>query len=83
MPLALLFVHAGEEVERLVVVPDVLEAEMVVLAFEAMALGGLVDAGLVAALPGAVGHLGARLGRRVPRLDADTVEELGIELHQS
>jgi hypothetical protein len=60
-----------------------LEAEMVVLALETMALGRLVDAGLVASFPGAVGDFAGRLRRMGARLDADPVEELGIDTHQS
>jgi hypothetical protein len=60
-----------------------LEAEMMVLALEAVALGRLVEAGLVAAFPAAIGHLDARLGRMMSRLDADAVKELGIDTHQS
>jgi hypothetical protein len=48
-----------------------------------MTLGRLVDARLVAPLPIAALHLNLRLGRGMPRGDADTVEKLGIQLHQS
>src|SRR4051812_21210765 len=83
MALTLLLVHVRKEVERRVVVANMLKAEMMVLALEAMALGRLVDAGLVAAFPGAIGNGGTRLRGRVPRMDADAVEELGIQFHQS
>ncbi len=83
MALALLLAHVGEEIEGGVVVANVLEAKMMVFALEAVTLGRLVDAGLVATLPGTIGNIGVRLGRMVPRIDADAVEKLGIELHRS
>jgi hypothetical protein len=54
-----------------------------VFALETVPLGGLVEAGLIAALPGAVGDLRPWLRCMVPRLDADAVKELGIDRHQS
>jgi hypothetical protein len=60
-----------------------LEAEMVILALEAMALGRLVDPRLVTALPGAVRHFGLRFRGVMARLDANAVEKLGFELHQA
>jgi hypothetical protein len=56
---------------------------MVVLALEAMPLGRLVDARLIAAFPGAVGYVALRLRLRMPRLNANAVEKLGIDTHQS
>jgi hypothetical protein len=60
-----------------------LEAEMVVLALEAVTLGCLIDAGLIAAFPGAIGDFGFRFRRMGARVDADPVKELGIYSHQS
>jgi len=56
---------------------------MVVLALEAMPLGRLVNARLVAALPGAIGNIALGFRLRMPRLNADAVEKLGIDTHQS
>ena len=83
MLLAIGFGHVGEEVERRVVVAHMLEAEMVVLALEAVTLGCLVDTRLVAAFPRTVGDLGLRLWRMRARMDPNSVEELGIDTHQS
>ena len=55
----------------------------VVLALEAMAFGRLVDTGLVATLPGAIGDLSLRLRRVGARMDTNAVEKLGIDTHQS
>ena len=63
--------------------PDVLQAEMVVFALEAMALGSLVKSRLIATLPGAIGHLSPRLRCGVPGLNTDAVKELGIDGHRS
>src|SRR5690606_15629507 len=80
--LHLLARHAGEEVEGRVVVADVLEAEIVILADRPVALGRAIDAGLVAALPGAGRGFAPRL-LVVARPNPNAVKELGIELHQS
>jgi hypothetical protein len=83
MLLAVRLGHVGEEVERRVVVANMLEAEMMILALEAMTLRCLVDAGLVATLPGTIGDVSLRFWPRLPRLNTDAVEKLGIGTHQS
>jgi hypothetical protein len=65
-----------------VIVPHVLEAEIVVLAFLVVGFRRAVFAGLVAALPGALRRRCMRL-LLMPRLDPDLLEKLGIELHRS
>jgi hypothetical protein len=54
-----------------------------ILPLEPVALGCLVDAGLVATFPGAVVDIPRRFRRMGARLDPDPVEELGIYTHQS
>ncbi|MNY40081.1 hypothetical protein D3C86_1748030 [compost metagenome] len=72
--------HAGKEVERRIVVADMLEAEMVVLALAAMALGGAVLAGQRAPFPVA-GVLDRRRFFFPAWFDANGVEELGLQFH--
>src|SRR5690606_14224604 len=81
--LHLLGLHAREEVEHLVVVADMLEAEIVILAYRPVALGCAIFARLVAAFPFAGLDLGPRGVFRVPRTDPDAIKVLGIQLHQS
>jgi hypothetical protein len=46
---------------------------MVIFAFETVALGGAIDAGLVAPLPRTIRHLLLGLRRGMSRVDADPV----------
>jgi hypothetical protein len=82
MILHLLGRHAGEEVEGGVVMPDVLETEVVIFPDRPAALGRAIDAGLVATLPGTLRRFLPRL-LNFARADANPVKELGIEFHRS
>src|SRR5690606_1185227 len=78
--LKLVLVTAGDGGERRGVVPHMVEAEMVVLAFAAMALGGAIFARRLAAFP--IADMLDGRGLFLPaRLDADGVEELGLQFH--
>jgi hypothetical protein len=62
-------------------VADVLEAEIVVLALGTVALRRAIDARFLAAFPGAGLGLGTLFGSLVAGLDADAIEQLGIQFH--
>ena len=72
--------HAGKVVVALVVLAHVIEAEAVILALMAAALGRRIESGFPATCPFAMGAGVAQ--QPVPvRLDAEAVEKLGVELH--
>ncbi|WP_449394280.1 hypothetical protein [Devosia riboflavina] len=74
--------HASEEIEGLVVVANVFEAEVVILPFAARTLGGAILAGLVTAFPFA-GEF-CRLGLFFPaRSNTDRIEKLGLLFHST
>ena len=76
--------HAGEVVVRLVVITDVVQAEIEILPFALPTLRRTVGPGLAAARAFALrsGRGAPLLGHLHPRLDPDLVEEFGIPLHR-
>jgi hypothetical protein len=73
-------IHAGKEIERIVVVADMVLAEVEILSLGPVALGSLEQAGLAAALPIAARSFNMRL-LLAARPNTNTVEKLGIQFH--
>src|SRR5690606_2336046 len=75
----LLVIHAREIIVGPAVMAPVLKAELVELAFRAVAIGSLVEAGVVAAIPIAAGlGLDFLLGGAAAGFDAHGIENLGF-----
>ena len=75
-----LFIHPGEVVVSLIIFLDVLEAEIVILAFGPAALGSPVAAMMRAARP--LARRGMPVSLLMARLDTYAVEIFGLRVHR-